>query len=791
MNNKKLELIDFSQGIRSTEIQHNFTVLQNQLDKERISVAGSGISYGLNFKLDGFNLTISEGCLINNEGKEVYIDETIIEIEKPVLIYKEEYQKTVQAGNIIYLNEIPYSNNRIESSDLSQISDAGITVNISNMSGTSSLIPVASVSGQTVMIGKNNQSYENIKVDVRYNYTSRRRDIIYIDKNFKIKYMQGITSPSPSVPKVNPNEFTYILGYIEVNGLSQTQGKPCRRAKVEVIKEFRSTRNVYTDNNNRLYLCGTPFDTIKIIHMTEPKNPELGTWWYDEQSNELKVWRKTDKYEFIDIIDFNSSDPNHPQKFETIVSYGYGKNQLDVYLNGKKIVKGITKDPKDWEEGSDLTEAQKQLDDIESKEFHVSKKLHPGDKIKYVINKYDGFEEWVPANAKSYIPCEERFIWTDEMIRNEDMDFGFDYQHFFFNAQTNRNMLFVPNSNALEIIINQIPVHSDQYEEITLYDAIVGKDSEWIRNQLTKYYGYTDEFDPDKIHEEYENIGVGFKLNAPLDRAVFVEARVTQRVNTTPLSRRFQRSATFVNEQSLVYNSQLNYIIKTTTPYRYGENQLEVFLNGKKLNKDIEFRELAEENTLKGSNIENFELLTNTEVKDGDVITYKITTSIYSYDHLDGLLSKFDRRIADAEKDISDTLAVVKQKIEYIDDKIEVIDDKLEELQGIEGSLDSKYIKKSDKIGKENLQPSIFGGIAERGFYETYAVSTVPQNIDVTNVCSPTDFVILYNTTGNRLLQRGSDFEIQESGGSIILKVTSMSAENSTLYLTGIKFNRA
>ena len=36
---KKLKLIDFSQGIKSTEVQHNFEVLQNQLNKERISVA--------------------------------------------------------------------------------------------------------------------------------------------------------------------------------------------------------------------------------------------------------------------------------------------------------------------------------------------------------------------------------------------------------------------------------------------------------------------------------------------------------------------------------------------------------------------------------------------------------------------------------------------------------------------------------------------------------------------------------------------------------------------------------
>ena len=87
---KKLKLIDFSQGIKSTEVQHNFEVLQNQLNKERISVAGSGIAYGLDFSINDFVLTIKEGCLIDNKGEEVYIDETNITIQKPILIEKIE-----------------------------------------------------------------------------------------------------------------------------------------------------------------------------------------------------------------------------------------------------------------------------------------------------------------------------------------------------------------------------------------------------------------------------------------------------------------------------------------------------------------------------------------------------------------------------------------------------------------------------------------------------------------------------------------------------------------------------
>lgn len=785
MFNEKLKLIDFSQGIRSTEIQHNFNVLQSQLNKERISVAGAGISYGLNFTLNEFDLIISQGCLIDNEGKEVYIDTTTINIEKPVLIPKEETQKIVDANHRIYVSEYPYANNRIVSSDQVDVKDSGIQVNISNMSGSSSIINLAAVDERVITLNGSNLS--GIKVDVKYNYTARRRDIVFIDKDYKIQYRKGITSTSPSIPKLKPDEFTYILGYVEVNGVAKNKENKLK-AKVEVIKEFRSTRNVYTDSNNKLYLCGTPFESIKIIHTVEPTNPTLDTFWYDMSSNKLKVWRRTDIFEFADAITFTSIDPNHPQKFATNVKYKFGNSELEVYVNNKKLIKGTDKEPKDWQEGSDLTDVQKQ-EGAMSQEFRISKKLNKGDIISYVINKYDGFEEWVNVNDTSYVPVNERHLWTPELLENEVMDYEHDMQHFFFDAEALRNMLYVPGKNSLEILIDQVPLHNDQFDEITMYDAITGQNSIDIKNKLLKYYNFKDNFDPDLINEQYENVGLGFKLHAPLQKKCYIEVRVTHRVNASPLSKRFQRTATFVNEGDIVYGT--NSIIPTSTPYRVQENQLEVFLNGRKLVSGKEFKETITENQLKGSNSESFEILPAAKAKNGDVVYYRITTSVYSYDHLDGLLSKFDRRITDAEVVVKDTLELVTSKIEYIDDKIEQIDDQLDSLQNLESSLDTRFIKRTDKIGKENLKPEIVTGIAERSFYQTYSVSNVPQSIDITSVCSANDFVVLYNITGNRILQRGSDFDIVESNGSVALRVTSMSAENSTLYLTGIKFNRA
>ena len=42
-----MKLIDFSEGIRAKEINHNFEALQDQINRERRNVGGSGIASGL------------------------------------------------------------------------------------------------------------------------------------------------------------------------------------------------------------------------------------------------------------------------------------------------------------------------------------------------------------------------------------------------------------------------------------------------------------------------------------------------------------------------------------------------------------------------------------------------------------------------------------------------------------------------------------------------------------------------------------------------------------------------
>ena len=363
-------------------------------------------------------------------------------------------------------------------------------------------------------------------------------------------------------------------------------------------------------------------------------------------------------------------------------------------------------------------------------------------------------------------------------------------------------MLYVPGKNSLSVMIDQIPLHSDQFDEITMYDAITGPYAAMIKKQLVDNYGYVDNFHPDKINEEYENIGIGFKLNAPLDKNCYMEAIVNHVVNSNPLNKRFQRSATFVEEGAHTYKEYITVdgntikqkpVFTTSIPYRYQENQIEVFKNGVLLERNIDYIEVADANSLKGSQVDSFELLAKSGVRDGDRISYRITTNVYSYDHVDGLLSGFNRRLQDIETEVAESLKKVNDKCDYIDEKIRDIETHLDNIMDVENTLDSKYLKRTDRLDKSNLAPAIYKGVAERLINETVYVNSELSEIDITTlgIGSVNDFVIVHNMTRNKLLQRDSDYVIEERNNRVYLRVTSSSMKYCTLYLTGIKFNKA
>lgn len=86
-------------------------------------------------------------------------------------------------------------------------------------------------------------------------------------------------------------------------------------------------------------------------------------------------------------------------------------------------------------------------------------------------------------------------------------------------------MLFTPGKHELDVMVNQTPLHSDQFEEITIYD-LYGQDlPQSVIDAAGIHFGWTYA-ELEKYSGEYENTGIGFKLVQPLDADLAEEEMV-------------------------------------------------------------------------------------------------------------------------------------------------------------------------------------------------------------------------------------------------------------------------
>ena len=108
----KLHIIDFSDGIRSEEIQENFEILNDEISRERLSIGGAGIASGLEIEPIvndlQFAIKVSAASIVDKNGDEIYIKEQVINIERPRLSKQLEYL-TADVNNQVVLKEIPYA----------------------------------------------------------------------------------------------------------------------------------------------------------------------------------------------------------------------------------------------------------------------------------------------------------------------------------------------------------------------------------------------------------------------------------------------------------------------------------------------------------------------------------------------------------------------------------------------------------------------------------------------------------------------------------------------------------
>lgn len=669
MDYKELKILDFSEGIRSSEVMNNDLALQGQIERERLSIAGHGINYGLDIRLadnNPFVLEVDNGTVVDFDGKERYVNGATIDIELPVLNIRQEKVYS-NADGAIELTNIPYADNRLYPSEYCESDEYGITAYYEDEPSIN--LNISKISGKTIIT---NSSDPTRAIIVVYNVAFDRVDTIYINNNNEICFSSSINSTTPS--KTRNNDCKYILGYVRVYSFHVDEETKKIKATAELIDKFNHRRTVYTDSKQNLYLCGIPFDSLLQIYMSEPAEAKEGMMWYDSTINKLKVWRRTDNFMFTDTYTYTSVNNDNPQYFNT--SVGYKEGQLSVYRYTSDTRKWLRLGDEQVEFFTDLLPGENET--TESLQFRILPKLNIGDKIRYTINRYDGSYNWITINDSSFIPVTEYKIWapnSDETtlvhympgLEIEEMPIDrpkHDLKHFLFKAEE-LNLRFEPYKNNLNIMIDQIPLHRDQFVEITVTDIL--KSDELLN--LALHYGYTRE-DLQDIDTSC-GIGLGFKLVNELDRPGFIEVNVTQRVNDSIIKNKFQRTATFSKSDTVTYKSSEidddgNYEVVTLIPYCKDEEQLEVYINGIRLKKS-EINEVANIEGIKGARCHCFRIIpAKLKMKDGDEITYKINVNVYSYDHLTSAIEQSKEGLEQKVCNLETEIKLLKEQIKEL-----------------------------------------------------------------------------------------------------------------------------
>jgi hypothetical protein len=851
----KLHIIDFSDGIRSEEIQENFEMLNGEISRERLSIGGPGIASGLEIEPivsdSQFAIKVSAASIVDNNGDEIYIEEQLINIERPRLLKQLEYL-TADINNQVVLKEVPYSLDRICPAQYGEsLAEAysGIKILYQNSTSIDDYIRVKSIKGKVLVL----TGLIRRQVAVEYYSTARRIDVVYIDEHNQVKVQSSsITSTTPSV--IMPEKYKYLIAYIQVENEYTVDALDTPHAYITIKKDLRSSRNLYTDDNGTLYICGTAFNDLHLISTEEPIEPKPNQLWLN--GNTLYVYQAVDSYTYKRSFEMTyGSDVDGFQDFETNIDFCINKKQLNVYLNSRKL------QDSEFEElfGMLPVSIQTIPPNTFTNMFRVYAAINAGDIITYTITFNESGYKWVPVNKESYVNIRESMVygvdprwkdgnyWTspqaDALGVDPDDLYPHKYKYFIFDVETNRNMFFTPGKNEIDVLINQTPLHRDQFTEIDL--NMIFSLPQDVQNAIEKVYGW-DGGRLSTLSDLYDDVGIGIMLNEPLDaifgeglfdennkeiieKELYVEITVNRACSNVSTTRKLQRSAVYIYEDSIeVKNTSESTITLEDCYYRFNENQLEVYINGSKLNKGIDFEEgtdldpvemedgseytgyydkLSTYNLkMRGQISRQFTILRPINL--GDIISYRITSNFYSYDHINSLLDDIE-----IKQDACDTKVqtLYENTLEFCHNAEVAIGELKDQMAIFSGqnsnNLDA-YLTRESVIGEEQFEDNVAKRIPQSTEHISYVHNFGTYNgigLDVTEHVREEDFIMVWwrdtaNSNIDRLLIRDLDYTIDQtiSGNGMItvyLKILEPALSNiktnDKIIIQGIKFGRA
>lgn len=364
---------------------------------------------------------------------------------------------------------------------------------------------------------------------------------------------------------------------------------------------------------------------------------------------------------------------------------------------------------------------------------------------------------WHPVNDFSTTTIRETKMWTPE-------NWPEDSQTFLFNDDE-IDLNFVPNTNALEIYLDNGVLMSDQYNEI-----------------ISKKHSDA----PDYMAQ-----GIGFRLKEPMDKPGYLQVVVNHQVKSSPIIETFQRAAIFVVE-NYAYQTEVNksQIYKTEYPYVIGAKQLECYVDGKRLVPGVEFIEIKNDKTeatdeekLNGKLMSNF-FMVKVPLTPGQMVDHRISKHVWSYDQVAQLLDDIrvdiiglKQTAQTLQKNIDDINKNVVSEVKGLSNSTINLSNRLTQLE--QKDIDNEAVK-INHLSKDIRNHLVSGRTCAESM-STVDIKTIPG-------FKKTDFisVFLISEQENRPLMKNVDYTINdtEDGARIDLSADYISSDN-TIYVTG------
>ena len=190
----------------------------------------------------------------------------------------------------------------------------------------------------------------------------------------------------------------------------------------------------------------------------------------------------------------------------------------------------------------------------------------------------------------------------------------------------------------------------------------------------------------------------------------------------------------------------------------------------------------------------------------GAELTYKITSTIYSYDHINQLIDELDHNAKTAVVKVEEIYDKTVEIQNQVDDSVNELIGEIEEIKNISQDLDGKYMKKDEIVTMSQMPPTVISNLPQSLDHISSVITfnAGKKEYSIKSQVREYDFVIaIKRDVSNQLdkfLIRNVDYSIYDTINSennyedTIFSISESAATlmntGDIIILTGIKFGK-